>query len=89
MIKVLILAYDFPPYISVGAQRPYYWYRYFKEFGIDPVVVSRQWNNNFTGAYQYVAGGYSNEDVIKETEYGLLLKAVSYTHLTLPTIYYV
>ncbi len=69
------MAYDFPPYISVGAQRPYYWYRYFKEFGIDPVVVSRQWNNNFTGAYQYVAGGYSNEDVIKETEYGLLLKA--------------
>lgn len=75
MKKVLILAYDFPPYISVGAQRPYYWYRYFREFGIDPVVVSRQWNNNFTGANQYVAEGYSDEDVIKETEYGLLLKA--------------
>jgi len=74
MIKVLILAYDFPPYVSVGAQRPYYWYKYFREFGINPVVVSRQWNNNFIGASQYVAEGYSNEDVIKETEYGVLLK---------------
>lgn len=75
MIKVLILAYDFPPYISVGAQRPYYWYKYFREFGIDPVVVSRQWNNNFTGADQYVAEGYSDENVFKETGFGILLKA--------------
>lgn len=75
MLKVLILAYDFPPYISVGAQRPYYWYKYFREYGIEPVVVSRQWNNNFTGADQYVAEGYSDVDVIKETEFGMLLKA--------------
>ncbi|HCB62187.1 MAG: hypothetical protein A2W93_10730 [Bacteroidetes bacterium GWF2_43_63] len=75
MIKVLILAYDFPPYISVGAQRPYYWYRYFKEFGIDPVVVSRQWNNNYSGADQYVAEGYSDEDVVKKTNFGQLIKA--------------
>jgi len=28
--KVLILAYDFPPYVSVGGMRPYNWYRYLK-----------------------------------------------------------
>lgn len=75
MKKILILAYDFPPYISVGAQRPYYWYRYFREFGIDPIVISRQWNSNFTGANQYVAAGYSDKDVVKETEFGILLEA--------------
>ncbi len=34
MKKVLILAYDFPPYVSVGGLRPYSWYKYFKEFGL-------------------------------------------------------
>ncbi|MDA3780596.1 MAG: hypothetical protein PF487_10325 [Bacteroidales bacterium] len=28
MKKVLILAYDFPPYVSVGGLRPYSWYKY-------------------------------------------------------------
>lgn len=45
MKKVLILAYDFPPYVSVGGLRPYSWYKYFKEFGLYPIVVTRQWEN--------------------------------------------
>ena len=34
MKKLLILAYDFPPYISVGVLRPYLWYKYMKEYGV-------------------------------------------------------
>ena len=45
MKKVLILAYDFPPYVSVGGMRPYNWYRYLKEFDVEPVVITRQWEN--------------------------------------------
>jgi len=44
MKKVLILAYDFPPYTSVGAQRPYSWFKYFKKYNIEPIVVSRNWD---------------------------------------------
>ena len=36
MKKVLIFAYDFPPYVSVGGLRPYSWYKYLKEYGIEP-----------------------------------------------------
>lgn len=47
MKRVLILAYDYPPYPSIAGQRPASWYRYFKEFGIEPVVVTRHWDVEF------------------------------------------
>lgn len=43
-MKVLILAYDFPPYTSMGGQRPFGWYRYLHESGIAPTVVTRHWH---------------------------------------------
>jgi glycosyltransferase involved in cell wall biosynthesis len=47
--KALILAYDFPPFNSIGAQRPYSWLKYFREFGLDPIVVTRHWDIEITG----------------------------------------
>ena len=44
MKKVLILAYDFEPLNSIGAQRPLGWFKYFKQFGIHPVIVTRHWD---------------------------------------------
>lgn len=44
MKKALILAYDFPPYNSIGGQRPNAWLKYFNEFGIYPIVVTRHWD---------------------------------------------
>jgi hypothetical protein len=53
MKKLLILAYDFPPYVSVGAVlslskyglRPYNWYRYLKAYDVEPIVITRQRSN--------------------------------------------
>jgi glycosyltransferase involved in cell wall biosynthesis len=55
MKKVLILAYDFPPYVSVGGLRPYSWYKYFHEFGLYPIVVTRQWGNKYGNHLDYIA----------------------------------
>jgi hypothetical protein len=74
MKKVLILAYDFPPYVSVGGLRPHAWYRYFKEFNIYPIVVTRQWNNNHGNHLDYVAPGESTKISIEITQYGTILK---------------
>ena len=41
MKKVLILAYDFPPLNSIGAQRPYSWFKYFPENELHSVVIAR------------------------------------------------
>lgn len=45
MKKVLILAYDFPPYVSVGGLRPAGWAKYLKKENIFPTVVTRQWDD--------------------------------------------
>lgn len=74
MKKVLILAYDFPPYVSVGGLRPHSWFRYFREFGIDPVVVTRQWSNQYGNHLDYVAAGESTEIIYEETAWGLIIK---------------
>lgn len=72
--KLLILAYDFPPYVSVGGLRPYAWYKYLKEYGVYPVVVTRQWGNNYGNELDYIAPGESNETIIEETEYGTIIR---------------
>lgn len=41
--KVLILCNDFPPINSIGADRPYSWYKYFKEFDLEPIVITKNW----------------------------------------------
>lgn len=74
MKKILILAYDFPPYVSVGGLRPYAWYHYFKEFDIYPIVVTRQWDNKYGNHLDYIASGESNEILIETTEYGTIIK---------------
>lgn len=75
MKKLLILAYDFPPYVSVGGLRPYSWYKYMHEFGIFPVVVTRQWSNKYGNHLDYIAPGESNQVIIEESEKGLIIRA--------------
>jgi hypothetical protein len=65
MKKVLILAYDFPPYVSVGGMRPYNWYKYLNEFGIEPIVITRQWSNKHGNHLDYISPGTS-KNVIEE-----------------------
>ncbi len=74
MKKVLILAYDFPPYVSVGGLRPYAWYRYFKAFGLYPIVVTRQWDNKYGNELDYVAPSQSKETIIEETQSGTIIR---------------
>lgn len=74
MKRLLILAYDFPPYVSVGGLRPYAWYKYLKEFGVYPVVVTRQWENKYGNELDYIAPSPSQETVDEETEYGTIIR---------------
>lgn len=63
--KVLILAYDFPPYVSVGGLRPYSWYKYLRENNIDVTVVTRQWSMKYFDERDYIAAGSSQNTVIE------------------------
>ncbi|MDD4148523.1 MAG: glycosyltransferase [Bacteroidales bacterium] len=74
MKKTLILAYDFPPYVSVGGLRPYSWYKYFHEFDIHPIVVTRQWGNKYGNHLDYIAPGEADKTIIEETEFGTIIR---------------
>jgi glycosyltransferase involved in cell wall biosynthesis len=74
-MRVLILAYDFPPYVSVGGLRPYSWYRYLKEFGVEPVVVTRQWANHYGDERDYIAPSATDRVEVERTEFGTLVRA--------------
>lgn len=74
MKKILILAYDFPPYVSVGGLRPYSWYKYLHEFDVYPIVITRQWNNKYGNHLDYIAPSDSNETIIEKTEKGTIIK---------------
>ena len=74
MKKVLILAYDFPPYVSVGGLRPHSWFKYFKEFDVEPTVVTRQWGNVHGNHLDYISAGESEESIIENTEFGIIIR---------------
>lgn len=74
MKKVLILAYDFPPYVSVGGLRPYSWYKYLHEFGVYPVVITRQWDNKFGNHLDYIAPSASSQNIIDESVNGTIIR---------------
>ncbi len=73
-MRVLILAYDFPPLVRVGGLRPYSWFRYFHEFGIEPVVVTRQWDNVYGDDRDYVAPSATDGLVVERDEHGTILR---------------
>lgn len=75
MKKALILAYDFPPFNSIGAQRPYAWFKHFREFGIEPVLVTRHWDREITGPDDCNLPTLNSEVTEEQTEFGTLIRA--------------
>ncbi len=74
MKKVLILAYDFPPYVSVGGLRPYNWYKYLALYDVIPIVVTRQWSNELGGYLDYIADSASKQTIIESETRGTIIR---------------
>jgi len=78
---VLVLAYDFPPYVSVGGLRPYNWSKYFNEYGIYPIIVTRQWQNKYGNHLDYIASGESKELITEITDSCTILRTPYHPNL--------
>lgn len=72
--KVLILAYDFPPYVSVGGLRPYNWYLKFQELGFEPIIITRQWSNQFGNELDYISKSATTNTLYETTELGTIIR---------------
>lgn len=75
MKKVLILAYDFPPYVSAGGLRPHNWYLHLKANGYEPIIITRQWDTVYNDHRDYVAPSLSQETLVEESELGTIIRA--------------
>lgn len=82
MKKVLILAYDFPPFVSVGGLRPYNWLKYLPEYGVQPIVVTRNWSNDFGNALDYVTASPTKEVEVNREEKGLVIRTPYHPNLS-------
>ena len=74
MKRVIILAYDFPPYVSVGGLRPYAWFKYLHQYDIYPIVITRQWQNKFGNELDYISEGTSEENIYEKYEHGEIIR---------------
>lgn len=82
MKKLLILAYDFPPYVSVGGLRPYNWHRYLKEFGVEPIVITRQWANTHGNHLDYISPGISPLVIEEKSDRGTIYRTPYHPNLS-------
>ena len=74
-MKVLILCNDFPPLNSIGAQRPYSWFRHLREFGIDPVVVTKNWKGHSATPLDVLRNATGDRrTTTEENEYGTIIR---------------
>jgi hypothetical protein len=74
MKKILILAYDFPPYSSVGSQRPYSYFMHFKKFGYEPIVVTRHWDVEIKKQEDTVKTTLNQNVTTEESELGTIIR---------------
>lgn len=81
MKKVLVLAYDFPPYPSVGGLRPKSWYDYMHHFDVYPIVITRQWENKFGDTRDYISKSNSSEEIIEQGSTGTIIRSPYYPNL--------
>ncbi|MEI7595846.1 MAG: polysaccharide deacetylase family protein [Bacteroidota bacterium] len=68
MKKILILSYFFPPSTFAGGYRVYAWAKYFKKFGLFPVIITRKWDKASSGSFKDMARtvGGEVEHVVNE-----------------------
>lgn len=79
--KVLILAHDFPPYVSVGGMRPYGWFKYLNKEKYEVTVITRSWNEKVISALDAIRPS-SNKAVISEVlEAGIVYRVPYFPNL--------
>jgi hypothetical protein len=73
-IKALIICHDFPPLNSIGAQRPYHWFKYLKKFGIEPTVITKDWPQQAATVSEVFYYAQKSENRIEELPEGKIIR---------------
>lgn len=65
MTKIIIISYFFPPSNFVGGERTEAWVKNLHKYGVYPILITRNWNNNQSDLVDPLD---SNEYTIEKTE---------------------
>lgn len=87
-MRVLILCNDFYPFNSIGAERPYSWFKYLYESGCEVTVVTKNWKSSITDPAQLldnIADDYKEEvlpegKIIRVPQYSILPERLIQKH---------
>lgn len=79
-MKALIICNDFPPLNSIGADRPYSWYKYFKKNGIEPIVITKNWKGEIQNSHDVISN-ISNTYNTEQSELGTIIRTPHATTL--------
>jgi len=62
--KILILSYYFPPCSVTAANRLNSWAVYFKEFGLEPIIITRKWDHKISKpSDEYIQSSAGKEEM--------------------------
>ncbi len=75
--KILILASYFPPCLYTGGQRPYSWYKHFREFGLEPVVVTQHWDEKLVHPQDFLKASTKRVITQEKDEFGTIIRIPS------------
>jgi len=73
LIKVLILCNDFPPLNSIGAYRPYSWFKFFKKYNVEVVVITKNWQKGYSSD-QEIAQNVTEQSTFSELPEGIIIR---------------
>ena len=77
-MRVLILCNDFYPFNSIGAERPYSWFKYLHTYGHDVTVVTKNWKKAISDPSQLLENiaNDKKEEILPE---GRIIRLPQYT----------
>ncbi len=78
MKKVLIIAFFFPPYQTIGSQRPYRLAKYFPKYGWEPIVLTARHSGNPPEGIKIIETDY--KDIISNIKSNIGLDPVKGMH---------
>lgn len=73
-MKALIICHDFPPLNSIGAQRPFHWFKNLKKYGIEPTVVTKNWPKQASTVSEVFKTDGMGETVIENLPEGKIIR---------------
>src|SRR5688572_17600612 len=74
MKKVLILTYYFPPYTGIEGNRAASWLTDFKKYGLEPIVVTRQWPEGGQKNWSDYIQEFGTEPIVEKNENATIIR---------------